>query len=210
MGWIALQTVGASWGNSAFGAGTLSNVSAGRENTAVGLSAGSFLSSGSFNIYIGSGANPPSFGSESNTMRLGGSTVTKTFVAGVRGVTTGVANGVSVVIDGEGQLGTVSSSRRFKHQVSALGTRSRRILELRPTSFKYLPSIDATQTETYGLIAEEVERVMPELVARDREGNIETVKYQLLPVLLLNELQRMQSELDALREDVRRLRSRTP
>ena len=136
-------------------------------------------------------------------MYLGG-TQTKAFIAGVRGITTVNANAIPVMIDSAGQLGTVSSSRRFKEEIREMADASRRLLQLRPVTFRYKqPFGDGSKPLQYGLIAEEVAEVFPELAVRTADGQIETVHYQMLSVLLLNELQRLQSEAKRL-EDARR------
>ena len=125
----------------------------------------------------------------------------RTFIAGIRGITTANADAINVLIDTAGQLGTVSSSREVKQDIREIGDLSRRLLELRPVAFRYRQHV-ATDPETplqFGLLAEEVAEVMPELVVVDGEGRPETVKYHLLAALLLNELQRTEGELVALR-----------
>ena len=186
--------------NTAIGQNSLAQ-STGDRNVAIGQSAGGNLTTGSNNIYLGSlvvGA-----AAESNTMYLGG-TQTKAFIAGVRGITTVNANAIPVMIDSAGQLGTVSSSRRFKEEIREMADASRRLLQLRPVTFRYKqPFGDGSKPLQYGLIAEEVAEVFPELAVRTADGQIETVHYQMLSVLLLNELQRLQSEAKRL-EDARR------
>lgn len=188
-------------GNTALGFNALKSLTTGGGNIALGSEAGANLTLGISNVYIGS-VGPAAQGAESNTARIGASNITRTFIAGIRGSVTGVMDGINVIIDSDGQLGTVSSSARFKHDIRDLGDRSSLIHLLRPTSFRYLPSLDASQTETVGLIAEEVARVLPELVARDKDGNIETVKYHLLPVYMLGEIQKLRAEVDALKRSL--------
>src|SRR5205814_10232100 len=124
-------------------------------------------------------------------IRIGSSQIA-TYIAGIRSVTTGVADAVNVFIDSSGQLGTISSSRRFKTDIRDMGTASAKVLQLRPVTFRYKPEIDPSGTQQYGLIAEDVAEVMPDLVAHDKNGQIETVKYHLLATLLLNEVQKEQ------------------
>lgn len=191
VGHQALSNLTASNDNTAVGYAALQNLTNGVGNIAVGANAGKRLPSGNGNIYIG---NEGSDDSENQTIRIGDGQ-TRTFIAGIRGVT--ATGGIAVYVAQDGQLGTSTSSARFKHDVEGLGDVSARIHELRPVSFRYLPSIDASQEIQYGLIAEEVEEVMPELVARDENGEVYTVKYHLLTPLLLNEVQRLRRELDA-------------
>jgi hypothetical protein len=119
-------------------------------------------------------------------------------------VTTGVANAVTVLIDGNGQLGTASSSREVKQDILDVGDLSDRLLELRPVAFRYKQHAvsEPDAPLEFGLIAEEVAEVFPELVVYDDEGRPETVKYHLLSALLLNELQ---EENEALRAQSREL-----
>jgi hypothetical protein len=99
------------------------------------------------------------------------------------------------MIDSNGQLGTISSSRRFKEDIQDMGEASRGLMRLRPVTFRYQkPFADGTKPIQYGLIAEEVEEIYPDLVARSADGQIETVKYQVLDSMLLNEVQRLERE----------------
>lgn len=181
--------------NTAVGTGSLLT-STGTGNTALGAGAGNALTTGSDNIYIGNAGAA----TESATIRVGGAGQTRAFVAGIRGVTTGVADAIPVLIASNGQLGTVSSSLRFKEDIQDLGATSRGLLRLRPVSFRYIqPSADGAKPVQYGLIAEEVAEVYPELVVHGADGRPETVQYHVLPTLLLKELQRQETELVALR-----------
>ena len=183
--------------NVAVGGNTLGQ-STGSFNIAIGQSAGGNLTSGSNNIYLGS----LQFGlaNQSNTMYLGG-TQTKTLIAGVRGVTTVNPDAIPVVVDSSGQLGTISSSRRFKEDIHDMADISRRLLQLRPVTFRYTRAFgNGTKPVQFGLIAEEVAETFPELAVRNAQGDVETVHYETLNVLLLNELQRMHREMTEQRE----------
>ena len=170
--------------NTAIGTNALVGISSGTYNIAIGYGAAQNLTSGASNIHIGN----PALSSESNTIRIGtGGTHTKVFVAGVRGVTTGQANGVPVYIDGLAQLGTISSSAKVKREIADVGVESSAILKLRPVSSFYRN--DSIGFRQYGLIAEEVAAVMPDLVQFSDAGEPETVRYHFLPPLLLKELQ---------------------
>jgi hypothetical protein len=126
----------------------------------------------------------------------------------VRSVTTGKNDAIPVVIDSNGQLGTVSSSQRFKEDIRDMGDSSRALLRLRPVTFRYRKSFDdGSKPIQYGLIAEEVAEAFPDLVARSADGRIETVKYQMLDALLLNEVQRQEAEIRALKERLDKLTS---
>jgi len=173
----------------------------GNDNIAIGYNTGTSNTSGSNNIYIANdGAE------ESNTIRIGGSH-TSFFAAGVRGAAG--AGGVAVLIDPNGHMYTTSSSRRFKEDIHDMGDASNGLMRLRPVTFRYKqPLDDGTKPLEYGLIAEEVEKVYPDLVAYAADGQIQTVKYHLLAVMLLNEIQRQQSELRALEQQNRDLQQR--
>ena len=151
----------------------MSSNDTGSDNIALGYRAGYNLLL-SDNIVIGNqGLN-----GDIGTMRIGTlSTHTKTFIAGIRGVTTGVANATTVMIDSNGQLGTVSSSRRFKEDIVDMGDTTDRLLDLRAVLFRYKQAFaDGEKPIQYGLIAEEVAEVFPELVVYDDEGRPETVQ----------------------------------
>jgi len=170
-------------GNTAIGEGALSSNTIGNGNVAVGAFAGHDLTTGDQNIVIG---NPNAVAGESNTIRIGGSlSQTRAFIAGIRGVATGNNDAVNVVIDSDGQLGTVSSSRRFKKEIKPMDTASEAILALKPVTFHY--KSDKTNRSEFGLIAEEVAQVNPDLVVRDKNGEIYTVRYEAVNAMLLNE-----------------------
>ena len=131
----------------------------------------------------------------------------RTFVAGIRGVTTDVADAIPVLVDSAGQLGTISSSRRYKKDIADMGDRTDRLLDLRPVLFRYKSrTADENGPLEYGLIAEEVADVFPDLVVYDEEGQPETVKYHLLSSMLLNELQKEHARNDAQDAEIASLR----
>lgn len=185
-------------GNVLLGHGTGSNIGAGTGittgsyNIAIGYTAGTDWTGGdSNNIAIGYGT---CVNGDSNTIRIGakagvGTPQTKCFIEGIRGRTTGNADAVAVLVDSAGQLGTVSSSMRYKSNIEPMGCVSDRLMKLEPVTFSW--KSDSTYRQQLGLIAEEVEAVFPELVVHDKEGLPETVKYHDLPVLLLNELKKL-------------------
>ncbi len=202
VGGFALLNASTGAGNIAIGLDALETTTSGNRNIAIGLDAGSLFSGGqSDNIAIGS----PGSGPDSGTIRVGTpGTHTRFFAAGVRGVTTGVNDAVPVVIDSSGQLGTVSSSRRFKEDIHDMGEASRGLMRLRPVTFRYkAPFDDGSKPIHYGLIAEEVAAVYPDLVAHSADGQIETVKYQVLDAMLLNEVQQQQADIRALHAQIR-------
>jgi endosialidase-like protein len=163
--------------------------STGNKNIALGFKAGTTLVHGNNNIYIGNPGN----GDESKTMRLG-SGQTQTFIAGIN---TATVSGATVEIDANGQLGLAPSSARYKRDIAAMGSRSENVLQLRPVTFAYKE--DAQGMKHYGLIAEEVAAIYPELVTHTATGEVQAVRYQELIPMLLNELQRQRQELAELR-----------
>ena len=117
----------------------------------------------------------------------------------MRGVATGNPDGVAVLIDSNGQLGTISSSRRFKEDIADMGESACRVEDLRPVTFRYRePYADGSKPLQYGLIAEEVAEVCPDLVVYSTDGQAETVQYWKLVPLLLNQLQRQQARMETL------------
>ncbi len=168
--------------NVAEGAFALSHNISGSSNTALGFNAGSNLTTGNNNIDIGN----PGVAGESATIRIGMTGQQfRTSIAGIRGVTTGSADAIPVLIDSAGQLGTQSSSRRFKKEIKPIDTGSEAILALKPVRFHY--KSDKTRTEQFGLIAEDVAEVNPDLVVRHENGDIYTVRYDAVNAMLLNE-----------------------
>ncbi|MGB7555053.1 MAG: tail fiber domain-containing protein [Candidatus Korobacteraceae bacterium] len=189
------------------GAGDANQV--GSNNVFVGLEAGDFNGGGSNNIYIAS------FGAtESNTIRIGTlGTQTDTYVQGIYNAPMPPTTpSKTVCVDSNGKLwgghtddphcDIITSSRRFKDQIRDMGDGSSRLFQLRPVTFFYKPQYDdGSHTLQYGLIAEEVAKVYPDLVAYDRDGAPYTVKYQYLAPMLLNELQK-QHTVVATQQDV--------
>jgi Chaperone of endosialidase len=173
--------------NTAMGFSALSFNTGGSGNIAIGESAGSNVVAGSNNIYIGT-SGPAD---ESNVIRIGAG-APSAFIAGIAG---NPIAGDIVAVGPSGQLGTailIPSSKRFKEDVRDMGDASAGLLRLRPVTFRYRPEYDdGTRRTRYGLIAEEVAEVFPALVQYTAAGEPQTVRYQELPALLLNEVQRL-------------------
>jgi hypothetical protein len=165
------------------GQNALYNNTTGSNNLALGLSAGSNVTTGSNNIIIG--ANVVGNASDTNTTRIGNSTQKKTFIGGISGKT--VANGVGVIINSSGQLGTVQSSARYKTAIKPMDQASEALLALKPVTFRYREELDPDKIPQFGLIAEELEKVDPDLIVRDEEGKVVTVRYEAVNAMLLNE-----------------------
>jgi uncharacterized coiled-coil protein SlyX len=168
--------------NTANGAGALNHNTSGSSNIALGDSAGVNLTTGSNNIDIGASGVT----GDANTIRIGKvGTQNATFIAGIRAMT--VPSGVGVIVGSNGQLGTVTSSARFKEAIKPMDKASEAILSLQPVTFRYKPELDPDAILQFGLIAEEVEKVDPALVVRDENGKVSTVRYEAVNAMLLNE-----------------------
>jgi hypothetical protein len=175
--------------NSAVGHFALFRNTGGNFNTAVGDEALFSNTTGSLNIAIGreSGGgiitadNVICIGSNFDAANVSNSC----FIGNIRGVTTTNADAIPVLIDSAGQLGTASSSRRFKREIKPMDQASESILALKPVTFHY--KSDNTRTPQFGLIAEQVAEVNPDLVVRDKDGEIYTVRYDAVNAMLLNE-----------------------
>jgi Chaperone of endosialidase len=168
--------------NTAVGRDALANNTTGSHNIALGSSAGVSLVTGDYNIDIGN------FGvfDEADTIRIGdGDRQTATYIAGISGVV--VPGGVTVIIDSNGHVGTVVSSQRFKDQIKPMDKASEAIFALKPVTFRYKQKIDPKGIPQFGLVAEEVEKVNPDLVVRDKEGKPYSVRYDQVNAMLLNE-----------------------
>ena len=182
IGVSALQNNTTGGVNIAIGPSALGSNTEGTGNIALGFRAGLNLTTGDSNIDIGSFGVPD----ESNTIRIGGNLQTSTFVAGIAGQTVG-AGGTTCYVDNDGKLGVFLSARRFKTDIADMGAASEALLALRPVTFHYKPELDKTGIPQFGLVAEEVAKVNPDLVTHDAKGDISTVRYDAVNVMLLNE-----------------------
>jgi hypothetical protein len=181
--------------NTAVGTGSLVNSGTGDLNIALGFGAGVNLTAGANNIYIGDlGA-----ATESNIIRIGAEVTVRdqfgvlhpahaaTYIAGISDAE--ASGGDPVFITSTGKLGTVNvpSSARFKEEIEPMDKASEAILALKPVAFRYKKELDPKGTPQFGLVAEEVEKVAPDLVKRDRDGKVQTVRYDAVNAMLLNE-----------------------
>jgi hypothetical protein len=172
--------------NAFFGAGAGIRNTSGAGNTFLGGFAGQSNTTGSNDVYIADAG--PTSGTESNTIRIGGGEAAA-YIGGIYGST--ASGGIPVYVNSNGQLGTLTSSLRFKEQVRDMGDSTSALMKLRPVTFLYKPEYsNGDRTLQYGLIAEEVAQVYPDLVAYDNDGQPYTVRYQYLAPMLLNELQK--------------------
>ena len=169
--------------NTGNGYNTLAQLTTGNNNVALGSNAGLNLRTGSNNIVIG--ANVVGNASDTNTIRIGKQDTQKgTFIAGIFGTT---VSGSPVVVASNGKLGVATSSAQFKEAIQPMDTSSEAILKLKPVSFRYKEEIDPDDIPQFGLIAEDVEKVNPDLVVRGEDGEVMTVRYEAVNAMLLNE-----------------------
>ena len=178
-------------------------ITTGGNNTFVGTNSGINATTGSYNIFIanqgtGSSTSPDT---ESGTIRIGDTNQTQTFISGIYNVTPAISGGLPVVIDSAGQLGTTSSSRRFKTDIADMGDTTDTLMSLRPVQFRYIAHGSGAPLQ-YGLIAEEVAEVAPELVAHNANGEIETVFYDKVNAMLLNQVQSQQRLIESQKAQV--------
>jgi hypothetical protein len=179
-GALAYNTTGGS--NTATGFETLINNTTGANNIAIGNQAGVNLTTGNNNIDVGALGTA----GESNTIRIGKANTQKvTFIQGISGAP--VPNGVQVVVNPAGKLGTVVSSARYKEEIKPMEDASEALLALKPVTFRYKKELDPDAIPQFGLVAEEVERVNRDLVTRDENGKVFTVRYEAVNAMLLNE-----------------------
>lgn len=196
--------------NASIGHGSLSSLTTGSSNTFAGPTVGASITTGSNNLFLGNlTGSACTFGSESsnvylatvgifnesNTIRIGTQGTgtgqqNSTYIAGIQGTT--ITGGFTVLCDVTGKLGTVVSSRKYKKDIVDSDAS---IMGLRPVKFSYIA--DDTNTPVYGLIAEEVADVIPDLVIY-KDGEADSIKYHELPALLLKEIQRLSARIDAL------------
>ena len=215
IGFIALLASTTGFDNTANGASALNMNTTGSDNTAngfnalllnrtgnnniaLGASAGQNLTTGSHNIYIG---NLGGTNDESRKIRIG--TVggqNATFIAGISGGT--VPDGVGVIVGSNGKLGTVVSSARFKDEIKPMDKASEAILALKPVTFNYKKELDPDGIPQFGLVAEDVEKVNPALVARDNQGKPYTVRYEAVNAMLLNEFLKEHGKVEKLEATV--------
>lgn len=201
-GFAALMTNTVGANNTALGTSALLNNSTGSGNIAVGYLAGSYLSTGDNNIDIGN----LGVAGEAGKIRIGtrGSHNT-TYIAGIFGST--VAAGAAVMVDNKGHLGTVTSSGRFKEAIKPMDNASEALFSLRPVTFRYKKELDPASLPQFGLVAEQVAAVDPDLVARDEAGRPYTVRYESVNAMLLNEFLKEHHKVQTLEQDVAELKS---
>jgi hypothetical protein len=183
--------------NTAIGVAALGRNTTGSNNIALGAGAGANLNTGDNNIDIGNlGADQ-----EANTIRIGTQGIqTATFIAGVSGA--GVT-GQAVKVNDAGQIGTAPSSARFKQNIRPMDKASEAIHALKPVTFVYKKEIDSEGIPQFGLVAEEVAKINPDLVARDEEGKPYTVRYEAVNAMLLNEFLKEHRKVESLEKQLK-------
>ncbi len=191
VGQASLATVSSGVSNTAVGYSSLFQLDTGSSNVAIGHNAGSsYTTSESSNIIIGASINGTA--GESNITRIG-SGQSACYVSGIDGVT---VTGTAVLVASDDQLGVAVSSRKYKDNIKDMADKSSLILNLRPVTFTLKDNKD--QSIQFGLIAEEVAEIMPEIVINDKNNDPQTVKYHELPALLLNELKKALKRIELL------------
>ena len=190
--------------NVAIGDSALLNDVRGSDNIALGYLAGSNIQGRGSNNNIDIGALGAQ--NDAGIIRIGtAGTQTATYIAGISGAT--VAGGVGVIIDTSGHLGTVVSSERFKDDIKPMDKASEAILALQPVTFRYKHELDPEGTPQFGLVAEEVEKVNPDLVARDADGKAYTVRYEAVNAMLLNEFLKAHRKVEEQEATITQLKS---
>jgi hypothetical protein len=197
---LLLNTTGAN--NAATGTGALSSNTTGNANTAYGIAALGNNTTGNVNIGLGEGAGTNVI-MANNVICIGAAGAdasNTTWISNVYAATTLSGTTLPVVVSDGGQLGTASSSQRFKKEIKPMDKASDAILSLRPVTFHY--KTDTKGTPQFGLIAEEVAKVNPALVIPDKEGKPYTVRYDAVNAMLLNEFLKEHSEVQELKKQI--------
>src|SRR4029077_7233835 len=187
--------------NVARGVNSMLHNTTGSSNIALGFNAGNNLTIGSNNIDIGN----VGVAAEANTVRVGTQgTQRRTFIAGISGT---AVTGSPVVVNASGQLGIAASSEGFKDEIKPMNKASESILSLQPVTFRYKKTIDPDRVPQFGLVAEEVAKVNPDLVARDAKGEVYTVRYEAVNAMLLNEFIKTHRKNEAQEKTIAELKS---
>ncbi len=180
--------------NTANGYFALWQNSTGQEKVALGYLAGGNLHTGSYNIYIGSFMT----GEDGETGVC--------YIGSIFGQTS--SGGTPVYINSAGKLGTTTSSRRFKEDIKLMNDASEALFALKPVTFRYKKEIDPKGLPQFGLVAEDVEKVNPDLVVRDKEGKVNTVRYDQINAMLLNEFLKEHKKVEAQQATIDQLKSK--
>jgi len=188
--------------NVAIGGRALEHVRSGSDNIGIGIGAGQRLrADDSNNIVIGSYGRP----GESDSIRIGRPTHRATYVEGISKAI--VPEGVPVIVDSDGHLGTVVSSARFKKAIQPMDKASEAILSLKPVTFRYKEELDPGSLPQFGLVAEDVARIDSDLVVRDERGKPYSVRYEAVNAMLLNEFLKEHRKVEELTNEVADLKA---
>jgi hypothetical protein len=185
-------------GNAAYGDEALDENTTGSNNTAIGNLAGKDLTTGDNNIDIG--YNVLGIAGESNTIRIGNTDINTTIIRGISGQT--IPSGATVIVASNGQLGTMTSSKRFKQDIKPMDKASEALLQMKPVTFRYKNEIDPIGTSQFGLVAEEVAKINPDLVVRDEARKPYSVRYDQVNAKLLNEFLKEHKKVEKLEATV--------
>jgi Chaperone of endosialidase len=180
VGAFALRKITTSRFNTAIGSHAIEYLTVGDNNIALGYTSGFHLTTGSNNIDIGN----LGIADESATIRIGSASQVRTFIAGISGSTIA---GTTVEVNAEGRLGVSPSAARFKEQIKPMDKASEALFALKPVTFRYKKEVDPAARSQFGLVADEVEKVNPDLVVRDEKGKPYSVRYNQVNAMLLNE-----------------------
>jgi hypothetical protein len=175
-------------GNTAVGFNALASNTTGNGNVAVGLGAGTTVQTGNNNIYIGQGVGAAA-AAEHDTTRI-------------RNIYGSTATVRAVFVNSDNKLGTMASTRRVKDDIKPMEKASEALLALKPVTFRYKKEVDPTRSLSFGLIAEEVAQVDPNLVTLDQNGKPETVRYEAVNAMLLNEFLKEHSTVQELKKEI--------
>jgi Chaperone of endosialidase len=206
LGAYALQSNVDGSENEAFGETALASVTSGSQNVAIGDEAGIVITTGSGNTLIGKAAGLGLTGSDSGNICLGADV---DGVAGannttwIRNVYDSVATDRIVYVNSDGKLGTLASSRRFKDEIKPMDKMSEALFDLKPVTFRYKKEIDSSRAPQFGLVAEEVAKVSPDLVVRDRQGQVYSVRYEAVNAMLLNEFLKEHRKVEQLENELK-------
>ena len=188
-GVLALNDNTSGFNNVANGWGALSNSTTGSNNTAIGVNAASNLTTGSGNVYIGASQLAGAV-NESNTTRI-------------KNIATSPLNtGMFLEVDSTGKIGFIVSSRRYKHDIEPMGNASEALFALKPVTFRYNGDIDPAHVKMFGLVAEEVAKVNPDLAVRNAKGEIDAIRFDSINAMLLNEFLKEHQRVEELQATV--------
>jgi uncharacterized coiled-coil protein SlyX len=199
VGFTALDANTDGGANTAVGGAALTNITGttgtSSSNTALGFRAGFNLTTGQGNVYIGRGMEGDVLGVESN----------HTYI---RNINTDGFAGTTVVVDlATGRIGFLASSRRYKEDIKLMDKASEALFALKPVTFRYKKEIDPAGTPQFGLVAEDVEQVNPDLVVRDKEGKTSSVRYEQINAMLLNEFLKEHKKVEKQQATIAELKS---